>query len=60
MLRRAGSGFRRAGIWFPRDQKTVIPADTLSQERYDAIMGETMLNSVEIETPGKKDAKKDK
>jgi hypothetical protein len=44
-------GFRRAGIFFPRDEKVIIAADSLSQERYDAITNERMLNVVEVE-PG--------
>lgn len=44
-------GFRRAGIWFPRGQRTVVPADTLSQERYDLIMNEPMLVVVEGDRP---------
>lgn len=44
-------GFRRGGIWFPRGQRTVIPADTLSQERYDLITNEPMLVVVEADRP---------
>ena len=40
-------GFRRAGIFFTREE-TVIPADSLSQIRYDAILNEGMLVALEV------------
>lgn len=51
-------GFRRAGIYFPRNEKVVIPADTLNAERLAAIRDEQMLNVVEVPTSAPKTAKK--
>lgn len=48
-------GFRRAGIFFPREE-VVIPADCLSKARYDAIKNEPMLVTVEIKAPARKTA----
>lgn len=51
-------GFRRAGIYFPHEEEIVIPADTLSQERYDLIKGERLLVAVEVGAPAPKSEKK--
>lgn len=51
-------GFRRARIWFPRNETVVIPADSLNKERYLLIKEENMLNVVEV-PPGKSGKKKD-
>lgn len=51
-------GFRRGGIYFPRNEQVTIPADTLNKERYDAIVNEPMLNVVKAPA-AKKAAKKD-
>lgn len=44
---RPEAGFRRAGIHFSGKEKTVIQADSLSEERYNAIMNERQLLAVE-------------
>lgn len=51
-------GFRRAGVYFPHEEEVVIPADTLSQERYDLIKGERLLVTVEVGAPTPKSEKK--
>jgi hypothetical protein len=53
-------GFRRGQIWFPRGAEVVIPADTLNQVRYDAIMNESMLVAVEVNAAPKKAKKTEK
>lgn len=44
---RRAQGFNRAGFRFSGDQTTVIPANSLSEERYNAIMSETQLLAIE-------------
>lgn len=44
---RSLNGFNRAGYRFSGQEKTIIPANTLSEQRYNAIMNETQLVAIE-------------
>jgi hypothetical protein len=49
-MARSAKGFRRSGIFFPGDVKTIVPANSLSEERYNAVINEPQLVALERPT----------